>query len=115
MYLEPAPRCQNETMKQVIGSGLLQSAQLVACNVENQCCNCPNVELEDCKGFCLKNKKCVSIQYNPFSKDCKLWDQAPSKSGQAPPSGDESYVKSCGNSNEYQTILNKHNLLFSIL
>ena len=98
MYLEPAPRCQNETMKLVIGSGLLQSAQVVPCNVKLQCCNCANVDLEDCKGFCLKNKACISIQYNPSTRDCKLWDQAPSKNGQPEPSGYETHVKSCGNS-----------------
>ena len=94
MISDPAPRCQNETIKKVrAGFGITLDANLVGCMPPD---DCENAEIEDCKLICLNDERCISIQHCPIDKKCKMYAVAPSKFGQVE-SDCNIYVKSCGN------------------
>ena len=99
MISDPAPRCQNETVKKVrTGFGITLDANLVGCMPPD---DCQNAEIEDCKAYCLNDKRCISIQYCSEDKTCEMYDAAPSKDGRAALNCNI-YVKSCGNLNDKQ-------------
>ena len=94
MISDPAPRCEKETVKKVrAGFGYTSDANLVGCMPPD---DCQNAEIEDCKAYCLNDKRCISIQYCPEDKTCEMYDAAPSKNGKAALNCNI-YVKSCGN------------------
>ena len=72
------------------GFGLIFNVTQVKCKF-----GCKNIELEDCKQFCLNTKDCISIGYNALSKECRLYNSAPVKGG-GKIQEFINYVKSCG-------------------